>query len=132
MINLLTNAIKFTPPGGRVAITAQRNPMGDLDISVSDNGPGIPPQEIEAAMNAFARGTLATKEAVEGAGLGLPICKGIMELHGGAISIRSMPGEGTVVTATFPGRRVLDGPRGEVMASPTVTDGQRKLMAITG
>ncbi|MFN0195004.1 MAG: sensor histidine kinase [Aestuariivirga sp.] len=132
LINLLTNAIKFTPPGGKVLVTAQRNVLGDLDISIADTGPGIPPEEIDAAMKAFSRGSLASKAAVEGAGLGLPICKGIMELHGGAISIRSMPGEGTVVTATFPSRRVLDGPRGEVMAAPGVTDGQRKLMAITG
>jgi two-component system cell cycle sensor histidine kinase PleC len=132
LINLLTNAIKFTPPGGKVSVTAQRNAQGDLDISVADTGPGIPPEEIDAAMKAFSRGSLASKAAVEGAGLGLPICKGIMELHGGAISIRSMPGEGTVVTASFPSRRVLDGPRGKVMALPGVTDGQRKLMAITG
>jgi two-component system cell cycle sensor histidine kinase PleC len=130
LINLLTNAIKFTPPGGKVSVTAQRNVHGDLEVSVCDTGPGIPPEEIDAAMNAFSRGSLATKTAVEGAGLGLPICKGIMELHGGSIIIRSMPGEGTVVTAMFPSRRVLDGPRGEVMSAPGVTDGQRKLMEV--
>ena len=133
MINLLSNAIKFTPDGGVVDIRAQRSADGGLAISVADNGPGIPAHEIDIALGAFSRGSFATKKAIDGAGLGLPIVKGLMEVHGGGVQISTTPGGGTNVTVTFPARRVLDGPRGEVMAAPTVSsESQRKLIAITG
>ena len=133
LINLLTNAIKFTPMGGKVVIRAVLNAAGAMVVSVKDNGPGIPPHEIHTALDSFARGAMATRQAIDGAGLGLPIVKGLMELHGGDISIKSAPGEGTEVIATFPARRVLTGPRGEVIAAPSVqSESQRKLIAITG
>ena len=133
MINLLSNAIKFTPEGGRVDVNAKRTANGGLAISVSDNGPGIPAHEIEIAMGAFSRGSFATKRAIDGAGLGLPIVKGLIEVHGGTVEIDSTPGHGTEVTVHFPPGRVLDGPRGEVMTAPGVsTESQRKLIAITG
>ena len=85
------------------------------------------------ALSAFARGSFATKKAIDGAGLGLPIVKGLMEVHGGTVSIQSGGGNGTEVTVTFPERRVLGGPRGEVLAAPTIaSESQRKLIAITG
>ena len=133
IINLLSNAIKFTPPGGRVEIRSGRDGQGGLYISVHDNGPGIPAHEIEAALSAFARGAHATKKAIDGAGLGLPIVKGLMEVHGGTVAIESGNGPGTEVIVTFPERRVLGGPRGEVLAAPTISsESQRKLIAITG
>jgi two-component system, cell cycle sensor histidine kinase PleC len=133
LINLLSNAIKFTPAGGHVDIRSGRNNEGGLYISFRDNGPGIPQHEIETAMSAFARGSFATKKAIDGAGLGLPIVKGLMEVHGGTVSIQSGGGNGTEVTVTFPERRVLGGPRGEVLAAPTIaSESQRKLIAITG
>ncbi|MFT3989620.1 sensor histidine kinase [Aestuariivirga sp.] len=133
MINLLSNAIKFTPAGGRIKVAAGRTPSGGVSISVSDNGPGIPPQEIELALGAFSRGSYAKRKAIDGAGLGLPIVKGLMDVHGGDIEIRSEAGTGTEVTVTFPAKRVLDGPRGEVMAAPSIaSESQRKLIAITG
>ena len=133
IINLLSNAIKFTQPGGHVEIRSGRNSQGGLYISVKDNGPGIPQHEIQAALSAFARGAFATKKAIDGAGLGLPIVKGLMEAHGGEVTIQSGTGPGTEVTVTFPERRVLGGPRGEVMAAPTIaSESQRKLIAITG
>jgi two-component system, cell cycle sensor histidine kinase PleC len=82
---------------------------------------------------AFSRGSHATKQAIEGAGLGLPIVKGLMEVHGGTLDISSEPGKGTDIICTFPAARVLSGPRGETIASAAVkTDTQRKLIAITG
>ena len=133
LINLLSNAIKFTPSGGRVEIRSQRNSEGGLSISVKDNGPGIPAHEIQIAMGAFARGSLATKKAIDGAGLGLPIVKGLMEAHGGEVKIISGSAPGTEVIVTFPEKRVLGGPRGEILAAPTVSsESQRKLIAITG
>ena len=133
LINLLTNAIKFTPAGGAVVVSATRNAAGAMVVSVKDNGPGIPAHEIHSALESFSRGAMATKDAIDGAGLGLPIVKGLMDLHGGDVTINSKLGEGTEVLVTFPARRVLTGPRGEVIAAQTVqSESQRKLIAITG
>ena len=133
IINLLNNAIKFTPKQGHVLLSARRASNGGIELSVKDNGPGIPTEEIDQAMSAFTRGSLATKKAVDGAGLGLSIVKGIMELHDGRVSIKSKLGHGTEVICEFPPRRVLSGPRGELQAPATVlSDSQRRLISITG
>jgi two-component system, cell cycle sensor histidine kinase PleC len=133
LINLMSNAIKFTPVDGEVRVKCNRTPSGGMAITVKDTGPGIPAHELELALSAFTRGSFATKKAIDGAGLGLPIVKGLMEVHGGTITIHSEPGLGTDVIVTFPAGRVLDGPRGEVMGAPNVSsESQRKLIAITG
>ena len=132
-INLLTNAVKFTPKGGKVKLSAWLEPDGTLALSVADNGPGIPAQEQLLLLSAFTRGALATKQAIDGAGLGLPIVKGLLEVHGGKLQIKSKLDQGTEIICLFPQERVLSGPRGEAIASPVVkTDTQRKLMQITG
>ncbi len=132
-INLLANAVKFTPQGGAIRISALRNASGALVLTFKDNGPGIPANEIHRALHSFERGSMATRQAIDGAGLGLPIVKGLIELHGGEIEIESTPGEGTSVHIIFPARRVLAGPRGEVIAAPTIhSESQRKLIAVTG
>ena len=132
VINLLTNAIKFTPKGGMVTMFAQRTTQGTVELCVKDNGPGIPEDEIALSLAAFSRGSLATKKAIDGAGLGLSIVKGIMELHGGSVSIKSQFGHGTEVICTFPEKRVLSGPRGEIMAGPTIqSESQRQLISLT-
>ena len=132
VINLLTNAIKFTPSGGMVTMFAQRTQLGNVELRVKDNGPGIPVEEIAQSLAAFSRGSLATKKAIDGAGLGLSIVKGIMELHGGSIEIKSEVGKGTEVVCTFPAKRVLSGPRGEIMAGPSIqSDSQRTLISLT-
>jgi two-component system, cell cycle sensor histidine kinase PleC len=132
-INLLTNAIKFTQPGGSIEVTAVSTASGGLSLVVRDNGPGIPAHEVEVAMAAFSRGSNATKKAIDGAGLGLAIVKGLMEIHGGHLSIQSGAEAGTTVICTFPPDRVLSGPRAEVIAAPGVeTDSQRKLIRVTG
>ena len=133
VINLLANAIKFTPVGGQVNLGARHTYTGDIALSVKDNGPGIPDHEIEHAKAAFSRGSLAAKKAIDGAGLGLSIVKGIMDLHGGTIVIHSTVGSGTEVICTFPCKRVLSGLRGEIIAGPDIgSDTQRKLIALTG
>jgi two-component system cell cycle sensor histidine kinase PleC len=133
LINLLNNAVKFTPSHGHVLLSARRAGNGAVEISVKDDGPGIPSEEIDQAMSAFSRGSLATKKAVDGAGLGLSIVKGIMELHGGSVSIKSKPGQGTEVICQFPPQRVLSGPRGELQVPATVQgDSQRRLISVTG
>jgi two-component system, cell cycle sensor histidine kinase PleC len=132
-INLLANAIKFSSDGGEVSMAARRTSSGELQLIVKDNGPGIPESEIEHALSAFTRGSLAARKAIDGAGLGLSIVRGIMDLHGGKIEIRSQLGIGTEVICTFPASRLLSGPRGEIIAGPHVqSDSQRKLIALTG
>jgi two-component system cell cycle sensor histidine kinase PleC len=133
LLNILSNALKFTPESGKVNIRAARTVTGGLSIIISDNGPGIPAHEMEAALGAFSRGSFATKKAIDGAGLGLPIVKGLMEVHGGTVALHSQPAVGTDVIITFPPGRVLDGPRGEVLGAPNIaSESQRKLIAITG
>ena len=131
-INLLTNGIKFTPKGGMVTMFAQRTAQGTVEFQVKDNGPGIPEDEVALSLAAFTRGALATKKAIDGAGLGLSIVKGIMDLHGGSVTIKSELGRGTEVICTFPEKRVLSGPRGEIMAGPTIqSESQRQLISLT-
>jgi two-component system, cell cycle sensor histidine kinase PleC len=132
-INLLTNAVKYTPANGKVNMTARIMPDGRMAIAVSDNGPGIPKAEQLQLLQAFSRGTHATKQAIEGAGLGLPIVKGLLEAHDATLDIVSEQGNGTDVICYFPSARVLSGPRGETIGSPSVkTETQRKLIALTG
>jgi two-component system, cell cycle sensor histidine kinase PleC len=132
-INLLTNALKFSPAKSRIVMAARRNAAGGLDFSVKDQGPGIPAQEVDLALSAFSRGSIATKKAIDGAGLGLPIVKGLMELHGGTITIASEPGKGTEVVCSFPAARVLSGPRSDLIAPERVSsETQRKLISLTG
>jgi two-component system, cell cycle sensor histidine kinase PleC len=132
-INLLSNSVKFSQKGGSVTLAVARNNTGGIALSVKDNGPGIPEHEIEQASAAFTRGSLAAKKAVDGAGLGLSIVKGIMKLHNGKFEIKSAPGCGTEVICTFPSQRVLSGPRGEIIAAPGLqSDSHRRLISLTG
>ncbi|HTN97794.1 MAG TPA: HAMP domain-containing sensor histidine kinase [Nordella sp.] len=131
-INLLSNAAKFSPNGGRIAVMARHRENGEIAVSVIDNGPGMPEEEIETAMEAFSRGSLAVKKAVDGAGLGLPIVKGLIAMHGGSLALRSKPGHGTEATVIFPATRVLSGPRmGFNAETAAASPSQRKLIAIT-
>ena len=108
VLNLLSNAIKFTPQSGRVAVMVARSTDGGQLISVRDNGPGIPEDEIATVLSSFGQGSLAHKTAEQGAGLGLPIVQKIMELHQGRFDLFSKLRFGTEVIATFPRARVMD------------------------
>lgn len=130
-INLLSNAAKFSAVGGEITVRASYRETGEIAVSVIDNGTGMPEEEIETAMQAFTRGSLAVKKAVDGAGLGLPIVKGLITLHGGHFELRSKPGQGTEATVVFPLSRVLSGPRAEIIAEAATSPSQRKLIAIT-
>jgi len=107
-LNLLTNAVKFTPQGGQVTIKTGWTVAGGQYFSVKDTGPGIPAEEIPIVMSSFGRGTMAQKNADEGSGLGLPIVKGLVELHGGTFTLTSKLREGTEVTVVFPPERVMN------------------------
>ena len=96
--NLLGNAFKFTPEGGRVSLRADKR-EGNVEIVVQDSGEGIPPAELPHIFNRFWQGDRASRP---GAGLGLAICKGIVEAHNGCIRVESTVGAGTTVHVTIP------------------------------
>ncbi|GHA29034.1 two-component sensor histidine kinase [Devosia pacifica] len=108
ILNLLSNAIKFTPQAGKVTCVINRSADGGQMISVRDNGPGIPEEEIATVLSSFGQGSLAQKSAEQGAGLGLPIVQKIMDLHQGRFDLFSKLRFGTEVIATFPRARVMD------------------------
>ncbi|MGH6793927.1 MAG: sensor histidine kinase, partial [Methylocella sp.] len=110
ILNLLSNAIKFTPQGGTIKIRIGWTVSGGQYVAVQDSGPGIPEDEIPIVMSSFGRGALAQKNAEEGSGLGLPIVKGLVELHGGSFTLKSKLREGTEVIVIFPPERVMDAP----------------------
>jgi two-component system, cell cycle sensor histidine kinase PleC len=107
-LNLLSNAIKFTPQGGEVVVKVGWTASGGQYLSVKDNGPGIPEDEIPIVLQSFGRGSLAIKNAEQGSGLGLPIVKGFIDMHGGQLVLRSVLRQGTEVIVTFPPVRVMD------------------------
>ncbi len=101
-VNLLTNAIKFTPRGGTVTLAARRVADRGLELSVADTGIGIAPEDIPKALSQFGQIKKDPEFAQEGTGLGLPLSKAIVESHGGTLVIESEVGVGTVVKLRFP------------------------------
>jgi two-component system cell cycle sensor histidine kinase PleC len=106
-INLLGNAIKFTPPGGQITLGVRRAEDGGQIISIRDTGPGIPKEELPRVMQAFGQGSLAHTAAEGGSGLGLPIVKSLVELHGGVFELLSEIRRGTEAVVHLPKERVL-------------------------
>ena len=102
LINLLGNAIKFTPPGGRVALMAYRTEENGLIIEVADSGIGMKSEDIPVALKPFLQIDSRLARRYEGTGLGLPLTKAFVELHGGTMAITSALGKGTTVTLSFP------------------------------
>ena len=107
LINLLWNAIKFTPEGGRICILAERGAAGTLLIEIADTGIGMAPDEIPIALKPFRQVDSSLTRKYGGTGLGLPLVKSRIEFHGGSLAIASAPGVGTTVTLIFPASRVL-------------------------
>jgi two-component system, NtrC family, sensor kinase len=103
LLNLLSNAIKFTPEGGRIDVQA-RPVDGSIEVSVTDTGVGIAPEDQEAVFEEFRQVGTADKK-VEGTGLGLTLCRKFVELHGGKIWVKSQVGAGSTFTFTIPVRR---------------------------
>jgi signal transduction histidine kinase len=107
LLNLLSNATKFTEPGGRVALTGGRTPTGGITFAVSDTGRGMTEGEIERALEPFGRADGSLARSHEGPGLGLPMARRLTELHGGTLRIDSATGRGTTVTLALPPARTL-------------------------
>jgi signal transduction histidine kinase len=109
LTNLLGNAIKFTPPGGRVEVRATANAGQGLVLEVEDTGIGIAPQDIPKALKPFRQLDNVYSRLYSGSGLGLPICKSLIEHHGGRLELRSQLDHGTTVTIELPAERILEG-----------------------
>jgi signal transduction histidine kinase len=104
LLNLLTNAVKFTPDGGRVDVSARRD--GDnIVVAVHDTGIGIAPEDQAAVFEEFRQVGRDYTNKQEGTGLGLALTRKFVELHGGRIWLESEPGKGSTFTFTIPARR---------------------------
>ena len=103
MLNLLSNAVKFTPEGGTVSVAAKPNGTA-VEVSVSDTGAGIAPEDQPAVFEEFKQVGRDSARKAEGTGLGLPLTKRFIELHGGEIRLESAPGKGSTFTFTIPVR----------------------------
>jgi PAS domain S-box-containing protein len=106
MLNILSNAIKFTDPGGQVIVSAQMNKTGELKLRVKDTGIGMNAEQLRDALEPFKRVVTEGRE-VQGTGLGLPLTKALAEANRTKFEISSEPRKGTLIELTFPTTRVL-------------------------
>ncbi len=107
VLNLLSNSIKFTPQGGEIWLKAGWTASGGQYLSVKDTGSGIAEDEIPIVLASFGQGSNSIKSAEQGAGLGLPIAKSLIDMHGGTFTLKSKLRIGTEVVITFPPERVM-------------------------
>jgi PAS domain S-box-containing protein len=105
LLNLLTNAVKFTDAGGTITTRARQRDDGGITMEVADTGVGIADEDIEGALTPFTQVGEGVADREEGTGLGLPLAKSLVELHGGTLELHSAMGTGTVVMINFPASR---------------------------
>ncbi len=123
LINLLSNAVRHTPPGGQVLLGAELAENGALDLFVADSGVGIPAGDLERVLQPFEQVMSDRGKSEEGTGLGLSIVKQLIDLHGGELSLESEVGKGTRVTFSLPPQRVqLGTPPRSVQSGTTGAD----------
>jgi signal transduction histidine kinase len=108
LVNLMTNAVKFTEPGGTVTIRIGCRPERGYVFEVADTGIGIAPEDIPRALSQFGQVENPRNQNHEGTGLGLPLTKALVELHGGCLDIQSEIGVGTTITVCFPAGRIVE------------------------
>jgi len=107
LINLFSNAVKFTDEEGRVLLCVKVNSDSSLTITITDTGVGISETDIDRLMAPFERANNAHTRSIEGAGLGLPLVASLVQLHGATMSIDSSVGKGTTVSIRFTAERVI-------------------------
>jgi signal transduction histidine kinase len=110
VLNLLSNSVKFTPEGGRIAITVSSDSLRGLTLTVADTGIGIAAEDIPKALAPFGQVDSSLSRKHNGTGLGLPLSKALAEAHGGTLVLTSQLGEGTQVAVTFPASRLRPAP----------------------
>jgi PAS domain S-box-containing protein len=114
LLNLVSNAVKFTEAGGKVTMAARRDAAGGIVFEVRDTGLGMTADEIEIALQPFGQVRSSHVAAHEGTGLGLPLARRLAELHGGTLAIASEKGRGSTVAVTLPAARVAAQPKRRV------------------
>jgi two-component system cell cycle sensor histidine kinase PleC len=102
LLNLISNAVKFTPKAGKVEVSTYVDAAGARVIAVKDTGVGISPEDIERVFEPFVQADGNLDRASSGTGLGLPLSRKLVELHGGTLHLESAPGEGTTAVVTLP------------------------------
>jgi signal transduction histidine kinase len=102
LMNLIGNAVKFTPPDGKVTVAIEKNGNGWVQVSVADTGPGILPEEAKKIFAKFYQIAQLSKQKTKGTGLGLAISKSLVEMHGGKIWVESHVGRGSTFSFTVP------------------------------
>jgi PAS domain S-box-containing protein len=106
-LNILANAIRYTPSGGQIVVSTAYEPSGSVSLRIRDTGVGMSKAELEQAMRPFGQVASGTRQRGDGTGLGLPLTKAMTEANRATFSIHSAPNEGTLVEITFPPQRVL-------------------------
>ena len=123
LLNLLSNAIKFTPDGGKVTLKIWSRAESGYVFQVIDTGIGIAFEDIQRALAPFQQIDSGLNRRHEGTGLGLPLTKSLIELHGGYLDLQSEVGVGTTVTVRFPAERIVPSPHG----TKAISAGDRKV-----
>jgi two-component system cell cycle sensor histidine kinase PleC len=116
VINLVSNAVKFTQDGGRIEVSAARNAQSDFQLVVADNGPGITREKIDRVFKPFTQADNRYDRQSGGTGLGLALVRGLCELHGGRAWIESEPGRGTRAYVVLPGNASKSGAKQRIPA----------------
>jgi signal transduction histidine kinase len=116
LLNLLSNAVKFSKNGGRIVVDAHVDAEGRTVITIADDGIGMTEQDQERALQPFGQAHSSTTRTYGGTGLGLPITQGLVEAHGGALSLVSNPGAGTSVSITLPAERTRTAAAAQIVA----------------
>lgn len=106
VFNILSNAIRYSPRGGTVAVTVRTSAEAGAEITIQDEGPGIPDADLERVLQPFSQSNIDPDLAHSGTGLGLSLSARIMELHGGSLALESVVAEGTTVTLHLPRSRI--------------------------
>ena len=130
LLNLLTNAIKFTPAEGKVTIEAWCRQDTGYIFTITDTGKGIAEEDIPMVLSPFGQVESALSRIEQGTGLGLPLTKSFVELHGGSLDLRSTVGAGTTVTVRFPATRIVPKKLSEMSVScPQTVEKEASLAA---
>jgi signal transduction histidine kinase len=131
LMNIMSNAIKFTGHGGKMTVEASVSPDNEFVFQVRDTGIGMSEENIPAAFAKFRQIDSDLNREYEGTGLGLPLARGLTELHGGTIGIESKLGHGTAVTVRLPGWRIIDDSDSET-GIDTETGSTENIVRLTG